>query len=103
MTKAVTVVTGANGALGAAMVERLSAEQAVIALERSKTGEALVSRLGPSVVKVQANVSDATALAEALARAEGEPRRHHGRGADGGRPAWRSPVRGAGVWKRTSV
>jgi NAD(P)-dependent dehydrogenase (short-subunit alcohol dehydrogenase family) len=72
MTKAVTVVTGANGALGAAMVERLAAEHGVIALERSKTGGSAVARTGPNSVKVQANVSDAEALASALAQAEGE-------------------------------
>jgi NAD(P)-dependent dehydrogenase (short-subunit alcohol dehydrogenase family) len=72
MTQAVTVVTGANGALGAALVERLVAEHAVIALERSKTGQSLVSRLGPSLVKVQANVSDPSALSGALAQAEAE-------------------------------
>jgi NAD(P)-dependent dehydrogenase (short-subunit alcohol dehydrogenase family) len=72
MTKAVTVVTGANGALGAAMVERLSVGHAVIGLERSKTGNSSVVRTGPNAVKVQANVSDAEALASALAQAEGE-------------------------------
>lgn len=72
MTKPVTVVTGANGALGAAMVERLSTAHAVIGLERSKTSGSSVVRTGPNSVKVQANVSDAEALASALAQAEGE-------------------------------
>jgi NAD(P)-dependent dehydrogenase (short-subunit alcohol dehydrogenase family) len=72
MTKAVTVVTGANGALGAAMVERLAAEHGVIALERSKTGGSAVVRTGPHAVRVQADVSDADALTSALGRAEEE-------------------------------
>jgi NAD(P)-dependent dehydrogenase (short-subunit alcohol dehydrogenase family) len=72
MTKAVTVVTGANGALGAAMVERLALAHAVIGLERSKTGGSAVVRTGPNSVTVHANVSDAEALASALGQAEGE-------------------------------
>jgi NAD(P)-dependent dehydrogenase (short-subunit alcohol dehydrogenase family) len=69
----VTIVTGANGALGAAVVEhRLAAGDQVIALERSKSAENSVTRVAPSLVKVQANLSDPASLRAALARAEAE-------------------------------
>jgi NAD(P)-dependent dehydrogenase (short-subunit alcohol dehydrogenase family) len=89
MTSAdVTVVTGANGALGAAMVERLaSLGGQVIALERSKSGETTLARTGPNLVKLQANVSDPEALGSALRQAEAET------GAIGG------AVLTAGAWR----
>jgi NAD(P)-dependent dehydrogenase (short-subunit alcohol dehydrogenase family) len=69
----VTIVTGANGALGAAVVQhRVAAGDKVIALERSKSGEASVTRVTPSLVKVQASLTDSVALRAALARAEAE-------------------------------
>jgi NAD(P)-dependent dehydrogenase (short-subunit alcohol dehydrogenase family) len=69
----VTMVTGANGALGAAVVEhRVAADDSVIALERSKSGEESVIRVSPSLVKVQANLTDVALLRAALARAEAE-------------------------------
>jgi NAD(P)-dependent dehydrogenase (short-subunit alcohol dehydrogenase family) len=72
-TKQVTIVTGANGALGSVIAERLSAEGgAVIALERSKTGDIALERAGERVLRLRASTSDAKALAEALSRAESE-------------------------------
>lgn len=69
----VTMVTGANGALGAAVVEqRAAAGDKVIALERSKTGEVSVTRVSDSLMKVQASLSDPVALSAALADAEAE-------------------------------
>jgi NAD(P)-dependent dehydrogenase (short-subunit alcohol dehydrogenase family) len=89
MTSAdVTVVTGANGALGAAVVEHLaSLGGQVIALERSKAGTTTLSRTGPNLVKLQADVGDAEVLAEALRQAEAET------GAIGG------AVLTAGAWR----
>jgi NAD(P)-dependent dehydrogenase (short-subunit alcohol dehydrogenase family) len=69
----VVLVTGANGALGSAIVERCAASGAqVIALERSKTAEVKLERASANVVRLQASTSDATALASAMARAENE-------------------------------
>lgn len=69
----VTIVTGANGALGAAVVEhRVAAGDRVIALERSKSGNAELTRVSASLLKVQANTGDAVALRAALDRAEAE-------------------------------
>jgi NAD(P)-dependent dehydrogenase (short-subunit alcohol dehydrogenase family) len=73
-TNDVTIVTGANGALGAAVVQhRVAAGDKVIGLERAKSGEAAsVTRVTPSLVKVHANLTDPVALRAALARAEAE-------------------------------
>jgi NAD(P)-dependent dehydrogenase (short-subunit alcohol dehydrogenase family) len=89
MTSAdVTVVAGANGALGAAVVEHLaSLGGQVIALERSKSGETTLTRTGPNLLKLQANVTDPEALAAALRQAEAET------GAIGG------AVLTAGAWR----
>jgi NAD(P)-dependent dehydrogenase (short-subunit alcohol dehydrogenase family) len=89
MTSAdVTVVTGANGALGAAVVAHLAALGGqVIALERSKSGETALERTGPHLVKLQADVTDPGALGAALRQAEAET------GAIGG------AVLTAGAWR----
>lgn len=69
----VTMVTGANGALGAALVARCAAQGGrVVALERSKTGEVKLEQTRANVLRLQANTSDAAALADALGRAEAE-------------------------------
>lgn len=69
----VTMVTGANGALGAAVVQhRVAAGDKVIALERSKSGDVSVTRAAASLLQVQANLSDPASLSAALARAEAE-------------------------------
>jgi NAD(P)-dependent dehydrogenase (short-subunit alcohol dehydrogenase family) len=69
----VVLVTGANGALGQAMVRRLeSAGTRVIALERSKDGATKLERFSEAVVRLEARTEDAGALADALARAEAE-------------------------------
>ena len=69
----VTLVTGANGALGSAIVARCAeAGGRVIALERSKTGEVTLEKPSPNVLRLQASTSDAAALASALGRAEAE-------------------------------
>jgi NAD(P)-dependent dehydrogenase (short-subunit alcohol dehydrogenase family) len=69
----VTLVTGANGALGAAIVTRCSADGGrVVALERSKSGDVALERVSANVLRLQASTSDAAALATALGRAEAE-------------------------------
>ncbi len=72
-TQRVILVTGANGALGAALTARLAASGArVIALARSKNGE---SRLGASrdnVWPLQGPTDDARALGNALEQASRE-------------------------------
>jgi NAD(P)-dependent dehydrogenase (short-subunit alcohol dehydrogenase family) len=69
----VTLVTGANGALGAAVVQqRLADGGRVIALERSKTSEVVLERVAPNWLRLQASTSDADSLSSALARAEQE-------------------------------
>ena len=75
MTEAneVVLVSGANGALGSAMVERCAADGArVVALERSKNGDVKLERLSDKVVRLHANTGDAAALVAALARAEAD-------------------------------
>jgi len=72
-SEAVTLVTGANGALGSAIVARCAAEGGrVVALERSKTGQVTLERTSPNVLRLQASTSDADALAGALGRAQAE-------------------------------
>ncbi len=67
------LVTGASGALGSALVERLARDGArVVALERSKTADALLERVSTNVLRLAANTSDAGALTAALERAEAE-------------------------------
>ena len=67
------LVSGANGALGSAMVERCARDGArVVALERSHGGELQLARVSSNVVRLQANTGDATALASAIKRAESE-------------------------------
>jgi NAD(P)-dependent dehydrogenase (short-subunit alcohol dehydrogenase family) len=67
------LVTGANGALGSAIVERCATDGArVVALERSKNGEVKLERASANVVRLHANTGDAAALAGAIARAEAE-------------------------------
>ncbi len=69
----VTLVTGANGALGAAMVQRFAGEGGkVIALERSPSGEVRSRRERPELLRLQASTSDPAALAGALEKAEAE-------------------------------
>ena len=69
----VTMVTGANGALGAAVVQhRVAAGDQVIALERSKSGDLSVTRTAASLLQVQADLSDPASLRAALDRAEAE-------------------------------
>src|SRR3954470_10003862 len=66
----VVLVTGANGALGSAVVARCAADGArVVALERSKNGEVKLEPLSGNGVRLHASLSDAGALADALARA----------------------------------
>jgi NAD(P)-dependent dehydrogenase (short-subunit alcohol dehydrogenase family) len=69
----VTLVTGANGALGSAIVARCAADGGrVVALERSKTGDVTLKRVSANVLALHASTSDSAALASALARAEAE-------------------------------
>jgi NAD(P)-dependent dehydrogenase (short-subunit alcohol dehydrogenase family) len=69
----VTLVTGANGALGSAIVERCAADGGrVVALERSKNGDVTLERASANVLKLHASTSDAVALASALTRAEAD-------------------------------
>jgi NAD(P)-dependent dehydrogenase (short-subunit alcohol dehydrogenase family) len=67
----VVLVTGANGALGSAMVERFAAEGSrVLALERSKNGDVKLEQVSDKVLRLHANTSNAEALTLALAQAE---------------------------------
>ncbi len=69
----VVLVTGANGALGEGIVQRLaSSGTRVIALERSKQGDVKLERQSEAVLTLHASTTDAAALAGALARAEAE-------------------------------
>ncbi|MDF3065041.1 MAG: short-chain dehydrogenase/reductase [Polyangiaceae bacterium] len=69
----VVLVTGANGALGQAIVRRLSSSGTrVVALERSKEGDVQLERESEVVLRLRASTTDAAALAGALARAESE-------------------------------
>lgn len=69
----VVLVTGANGALGSAVVARCAADgSSVIALERSKTGDVALERVSANVLRLQANTNDVAALTGGLARAEAE-------------------------------
>ena len=69
----VVLVTGANGALGSAVVARCAADGArVVALERSKNGDVALERVGANVLRLRASTNDATALAGALEQAEAE-------------------------------
>jgi NAD(P)-dependent dehydrogenase (short-subunit alcohol dehydrogenase family) len=69
----VVLVTGANGALGQAVVRHLETTGArVVALERSKQGDVRLERQSESVLRLFASTSDATALAAGLAQAEAE-------------------------------
>jgi NAD(P)-dependent dehydrogenase (short-subunit alcohol dehydrogenase family) len=69
----VTLVTGANGALGSAIVARCAADGGrVVALERSKNGDVALERVSANVLRLHASTSDAAALATAIARAEAE-------------------------------
>jgi len=72
-TPSITLVTGANGALGAAVARRLESDGGkVIALERSKSAETSLERASESLLRLRANTADAAALTLALSRAEGE-------------------------------
>ena len=69
----VVLVTGANGALGSAMVERCAKDGArVVALERSRDGAVKLERAGANILRLHASTSDAEALASAITRAEAE-------------------------------
>lgn len=69
----VVLVTGANGALGQAVVRRLSiAGMRVVALERSRDGEVRLERESDLVMRLTASTSDSAALGGALGRAEAE-------------------------------
>jgi len=73
MAKRNWLVTGANGALGAAVVSRLAASgDRVVALERSKNGDVKLERESETVLRLHASTNDPAALAAALARAEAE-------------------------------
>ncbi|RYZ01443.1 MAG: SDR family NAD(P)-dependent oxidoreductase [Myxococcales bacterium] len=73
LSQNVVLVSGANGALGEAVVRRLSdAGARVIALERSKQGDVTLERESEAVLRLRASTTDAAALAGALARAEAE-------------------------------
>lgn len=72
-SQGVVLVTGANGALGSAIVARYAADGAnVIALERSKNGDVTLERAAPHVLRLLANTGDVQALASAVQRAEAE-------------------------------
>src|SRR3954465_9762657 len=72
-SQSVVLVTGANGALGSAVVARCAADGArVVALERSKNGDVALERVSANVLRLQASTTDAAALENALARAEAE-------------------------------
>ncbi len=69
----VTVVTGASGALGSALVAHLlAAGHSVIAVERAKSGRSGFVREGSQLVRLQANVESAEELASALSPVEAE-------------------------------
>lgn len=68
----VTIVTGANGALGSALVERLASDGRVIALLRGASGEAALERAQANLLRVRADTSDPNALRAALDRAQAE-------------------------------
>jgi NAD(P)-dependent dehydrogenase (short-subunit alcohol dehydrogenase family) len=73
MSSEVVLVTGANGALGAAISARLAAAGArVVALERSNTSEPRLERESDSVLRLHASTGDAALLRDALSRAEKE-------------------------------
>jgi NAD(P)-dependent dehydrogenase (short-subunit alcohol dehydrogenase family) len=73
MSSGVVLVTGANGALGSAVVQRIAADGArVVALERSKDGEVKLERVSANVLRLLASTSDVSALADAVTRAEAE-------------------------------
>jgi NAD(P)-dependent dehydrogenase (short-subunit alcohol dehydrogenase family) len=72
-SQSVVLVTGANGALGSALVERCARDGArVIALERSKNGDVKVEPVSGNVLRLRANTGDAAALANAIVAAEAE-------------------------------
>jgi NAD(P)-dependent dehydrogenase (short-subunit alcohol dehydrogenase family) len=83
----VTLVTGASGALGSALVQRFAASGRVIALERSKDGQVALERAGERVLRLRANTGDAAALTSALEGAQAE----HG--------ALTGAVLAAGAWR----
>jgi NAD(P)-dependent dehydrogenase (short-subunit alcohol dehydrogenase family) len=67
----VVLITGANGALGSALVERCAADGArVVALERSKSGDVKLEQTSDLMLRLHASTSDPAALTEALAQAE---------------------------------
>ncbi len=69
----VVIITGANGALGSALVERFAANGArVIATLRGPAGTAALERVSPNVLQVRADTSDAEDLRLALERAQAE-------------------------------
>lgn len=69
----VVLVTGANGALGAALAARLAASgRRVVALERGKGSEHESERESEAVLRLRASTSDAAALRDALRHAEAE-------------------------------
>ena len=68
----VTIVTGANGALGSAIVERLASAGRVIALLRGASGEAGLERVSTNLLRLRADTSDPDALRAALDRAQAE-------------------------------
>jgi NAD(P)-dependent dehydrogenase (short-subunit alcohol dehydrogenase family) len=69
----VVLVTGANGALGDAVARQLArAGKRVIGLERSKSGALELLAVDANLLRLRASTSDASALREALAKAEAE-------------------------------
>jgi len=68
----VVLVTGASGALGAAVVARgVASQKRIIALERSKSGEVKLEAQ-PGLLTLRAPTNDAQALTSALSLAEAE-------------------------------
>jgi NAD(P)-dependent dehydrogenase (short-subunit alcohol dehydrogenase family) len=72
-TDDVVLVTGANGALGSAVVARCAADGArVVALERSKSGDVKLERSSANVLRLHARTGEVEALTGALGQAEAE-------------------------------
>ena len=72
-TNDVVLVTGASGALGAAVVTRIAAsDQRVVALERSRSGGVELEQESQNLLRLRASTSEVTSLNQALDRAEAE-------------------------------
>lgn len=71
-TDDVVLVSGANGALGAAVARRLAASGRVVALERGQPGDVELEHEDDRLLRLRANTGDATELLSALLGAEAE-------------------------------